>query len=261
MANLCLHTGAATVERSQLATAIMPARTSTYVPISHATLVDGVQASLESSGLRIVSESHAMTHDGARYFGLLHVGNGHADDDFGLVVGIRNSHDKKFPAGLCLGASVFVCDNLSFSSEVELSRKHTVNVERDLPQLIGRAVGQLGQLRHTQDARFTAYRTGDLGDGRAHDLIIRAIDARVLPVTAVPAVLKEWRTPRHPEFAARKTYWRLWNAFTEILKGNLDVLPRRSQALHGLIDTACGLILPGVTVQIHNDAPEMAQAV
>jgi len=33
----------------------------------------------------------------------------------------------------------------------------------------------------------------------------------------------------------------LFNAFTEALKGNLDALPRRTQALHGLLDAACGL--------------------
>ena len=46
-----------------------------------------------------------------------------------FVVGVRNSHDKSFPAGLVIGASIFVCDNLSFSGEVKLARKHTVHVE------------------------------------------------------------------------------------------------------------------------------------
>jgi hypothetical protein len=32
------------------------------------------------------------------------------------------------------------------------------------------------------------------------------------------------------------------NATTEALKGrNLDALPRRTQAMHGLLDLACGL--------------------
>jgi hypothetical protein len=62
-------------------------------------------------------------------------------------------------------------------------------------------------------------------------------------VTQVPAVLGEWRQPRHAGFAADgKTAWRLFNAFSEIWKGrHLAALPRRSQALHGLLDAACGL--------------------
>src|SRR5438067_230883 len=67
--------------------------------------------------------------------------------------------------------------------------------------------------------------------------------ASVVPLTRLPAVLAEWREPRHPEFRDGKTAWRLFNAFTEGLKGNLDALPRRTQALHGLMDAACGLVL------------------
>jgi hypothetical protein len=140
-----------------------------------------------------------------------------------------------------VGASVFVCDNLSFSGEVRLARKHTVHVERDLAQLIERAVGRLGDLRRTQELRFATYKATELTDGAAHDLLVRALDARVLPVTRIPAVLKEWREPRHPEFRQGRTAWRLFNAFTEIAKGNLEQLPRRSQALHGLLDSFSGL--------------------
>ena len=68
-----------------------------------------VRRSTLPGGLRVVTESHGLTHDGERYFGLLQVANGHDDSDFGLVVGVRNSHDKRFPAALVVGASVFVC--------------------------------------------------------------------------------------------------------------------------------------------------------
>jgi len=40
-----------------------------------------------------------------------------------------------------------------------------------------------------------------LTDVQAHDLIVRALDNRAITITQVPAILKEWRVPRHPEFA------------------------------------------------------------
>jgi hypothetical protein len=239
--NLCLHAGAQAVTRDQIVSVNTPSRTSTWVPIPHHRLLDGVQTSLERAGLSVVNEAHGLTRDDNRYFGLLQIANGHPDRDFGLVVGVRNSHDKSFPAGLVIGASVFVCDNLSFSGEVKLARKHTVHVERDLPNLIDRAVGQLGDLRRTQEQRFAAYKERELTDVAAHDLMIQAFDARVVPVTTIPEVLREWREPRHPEFRDGRTAWRLFQAFTESLKGHLEVLPRRTQALHGLLDAACGL--------------------
>lgn len=239
--NLCLHAGARSASRDQVAAVPTPARTASWVPIPHGRLLAGVQESLARAGLSVVSEAHGLTRDGGRYFGLLQVANGHTSDDFGIVVGLRNSHDKSFPAGLVLGARVFVCDNLSFSGEVKLARKHTAHVERDLPQLIDAAVGRLGDLRRSQEKRFLAYKDHELSDAAAHDLIVRSLDARVLPVTRLPGVLAEWRSPRHTEFREGRTAWRLFNAFTECLKGNLGALPRRTQALHGLLDAACGL--------------------
>jgi hypothetical protein len=50
------------------------------------------------NGLHVVSEAHGLAHDGQRYFGLLQVANGSNPEDFGLVVGVRNAHDKSFPA-------------------------------------------------------------------------------------------------------------------------------------------------------------------
>jgi hypothetical protein len=241
-ANLTLHCGARRVERDQLPAVATPGATRSWHPIPHHQLLDGVQQTLERTGLHVVSEAHGLTRDGARYFGLLQVADGHADGAWGLVVGLRNSHDKSFPAALCCGSQVFVCDNLAFNGQVKLARKHTRHISRDLPRLIEQAVGQLGTLRLNQEKRYLTYQTTEVADARAHDLVIQALDARVLPVTQVPAVLRGWREPRHREFrAAGKTLWRLQQAFTEALKGNLDALPRRTMALAGILDTACGL--------------------
>jgi hypothetical protein len=54
-------------------------------------------------------------------------------------------------------------------------------------------------------------------------------------------VLEEWRRPKHPEFADRNA-WSLFNAFTEVQKGGLWRLPRRTEALHGVMDAHCGLV-------------------
>jgi len=213
------------------------------VPIPHGSLLDLVESTLNGHGLRIVGQAHALWGDGMRYFGLMEVQNGKSDEDYGLVLGLRNSHDKSFPAAIGLGSGVFVCDNLAFSAEVTIARKHTRFIERDLPQVVDRAVGRLTEMRGRQDQRIAAYKEKRFRDRTVHDLVIRALDARVLPVTQVPTVLQEWRKPRHDEFAhGGKTAWRLFNAFTEAIKGrNLIALPRRTQALHGLIDSACGL--------------------
>jgi len=195
--------------------------------------------------MAVVNQAHGLWGGGARYFGLLEVHNGATDRDYGLVVGLRNSHDKSFPAAIALGASVFCCDNLSFSGEVTLARRHTRYIERDLPRVVTTAIGKLVDMRQKQDHRIAQYKATDLIDSQAHDLVVRALDSGVVPATQVPRVLAEWQQPRHRQSVeGGRTAWRLFNGFTEVLKGcNLAVLPRRTRALHGLLDAACGLSL------------------
>jgi hypothetical protein len=118
-----------------------------------------------------------------------------------------------------VGSSVFICDNLSFSSEITVARRHTTHVKRDLPQLMARAVGQLSRKWANQDKRFDAYKQHELSNVQAHDLLIRALDVRAVTTTQIPHILTEWRAPRHPEFVqAGPTAWRFFNACTEIAK-------------------------------------------
>jgi hypothetical protein len=243
MANLVLHCGARSVERQAIEDAATPAGSPTWVPVPHHRLLEQVETTLVTSGMTVVNEAHALWQDASRYFGLLEVTGGPSHADYGLVIGLRNSHDKSFPAAIALGSAVFVCDNLAFSAEVTIARRHTRFIERDLPRVVHMAVGRLADMRGQQDRRIETYKESNLSDPTAHDLIIRAVDARVLPVTQVPAVLEEWRTPSHEEFTADgKTIWRFHNAMTHVWKGrNLAALPQRSHALHGLLDSICGL--------------------
>ncbi len=140
MLNLCLHSGAQHVERDAVWSCPTPARTDSWVPVPHQKLLSLVEGTLEGSGLHVVNEARALWNDGARYFGLLEVVNGVARSDYGLVVALRNSHDKTFRGGIVCGSGVFVCDNLAFSGEVKIARKHTRFIVRDLPQLVSRAV-------------------------------------------------------------------------------------------------------------------------
>lgn len=239
--NLMLHCGAHTADLQEVRSVPTPAPTDSWCPIPHHQLITTVQKTLSSSWLKIGTQAHSLSHDGMRYFGLMEVTSHQSSEDYCWVLGLRNSHDKTFPAGIVAGASVFVCDNLSFSGEIKFARKHTRFIVRDLPQLVGRSIGQLMAKWHDQDKRIAAYKEADIGEVDAHDLIIRATDVGVCSNRLIPSVLNEWREPRYDAFAGRNV-WSLFNAFTESLKsGNLADLPKRTEALHGLLDTHVGL--------------------
>ena len=108
--------------------------------------------------------------------------------------------------------------------------------------MVAGGVGRLMQLWGHQGQRIDAYKNYRLRDKAAHDLVIRAVDVGACTNRMIPQVLKEWREPSHPEFQDR-TAWSLFNGFTEILKGNLPELPKRTEVLHGLFDAHVGLPL------------------
>jgi hypothetical protein len=238
--NLVLHCGGRHVTRDELANVPTPHATPSWTPVPHSLLLERVSETLGRSGLSIVSEAHAWARGGNRYFGLLQVANGHNPDDYGLVIGVRNSHDKSFPAALALGSGVFVCDNLAFSGEVKLARKHTRFIERDMVGLVDRAVGLLGDHRRGQDLRIAAYKQQPLSDVQAHDVLVNALDAGIIGPVQLPHVLQECRQPSHEEFQPRVA-WSMFNAFTEVIKGNVNASLNRTQKLHGLMDSICGL--------------------
>lgn len=241
-AKLTLHCGAAEVEWEKVESVPTPSPTRTWTPIPHAELVGEVKSALGVSGLHIVKEAHSLTRDGARYFGLFQIGNGTQSEDYSWVLGARNSHDKKFPAGLVVGATVFVCDNLSFSGEIRFARKHTRFIVRDLPALTARAIGQLSERWHSMDERIKRYKADEITDVQAHDLIVRGLKVEACTSRQLPKVLREWENPRHPDFEPR-TSWSLFNDFTEVLKEcSLAELPKRTERLHGLFDNHVGLI-------------------
>jgi hypothetical protein len=239
--NLVLHCGAAAVELDQVSSVKTPRATSTWQPIPHHQLIQTVQRTLATTNLTIGTQAHSLTHDGSRYFGLMEIHGRKTSSDYCWVLGLRNSHDKMFPAGIVAGASVFVCDNLSFSGEVKFARKHTRFINRDLPQLVERAIGLLLAKWHDQDKRIEAYKEHEVIDQAAHDLVIRSVDVGVCANSYIPGVLKQWREPQHQAFEDRNV-WSLFNAFTETLKqANLAELPKRTEALHGLLDVHVGL--------------------
>jgi len=241
MNGLILHCGSHAVDRDQVAAVATPEPTDTWVPIPHLTIRDLVTAAVTANGLRVAEETYGLWQAGLRAFGLLGLRNGDNAPDFQMVLGWRNSHDKSFPAAGALGSHVFVCDNLAFSGEVTFARKHTVNVMRDLPGLVAAAIGRLIDMRGWQAKRIEAYKNYEVVDRRVHDIVIQALDRRVIGATRIPAILAQWREPAHPEFAER-TVWSLFNAFTETLKGlSLFELPQRTVRLHGLLDQVCGL--------------------
>jgi hypothetical protein len=243
MNGLMLHCGGQLKPREEVFAVPAPVATATYAPLPYESFIVRIEKQLAVEGITIAEERLALSASGQRLFGLLALTMpGFAQTDYGCVLGLRTSYDRSFANGVCIGAAVFVCDNLSFKGEVTFERKHTAGMLRDLSWMISETVSTLPMRFAAQSVTFETYKHRELSDRDAHDLAIRFWDAGALGALEIPRVIKEWRQPRHTEFAeGPKSAWRLFNAATEVIKGDLWRLPARTRAVHTILDEACGL--------------------
>jgi hypothetical protein len=243
MNGLMLHCGGQLKSRQEVFAVPAPPATATYTPLPYESFLVRIEKQLAVEGIKINEEHLALAKEGQRLFGLLALSlPGFAATDYGCVLGLRTSYDRSFANGICIGAAVFVCDNLSFRGEVTFERKHTPRMLRDLSWMITETVSTLPARFAAQSTTFEAYKRRELQDRDAHDLAVQFWDADAIGALEIPRLIKEWREPRQPVFAeAPKTVWRLFNAATEIMKGDLWRLPARTRAVHTILDEVCGL--------------------
>lgn len=234
---LMLHRGAQDIEYEALRELETPPATPSHVPIPHFRVVDLMRTTLGMYGHDIVAEHHGITEDGARYFGLLSLRStytGYED-----TVGLRNSHDKSFPVGIGFGSRVFVCDNLAFLADTVIRRKHTANLKRDLPGIIGEIIEPLALKREQQHRTIERYRHTLLTDERADHAIMTMFRKGIVNVQRIPDVLHEWDEPSFDDFKDDRSAWRLFNAATFALTGRVIENANVTPLLHQVIDSVC----------------------
>lgn len=259
---LMLHAGASEANLMQVANVKTPEATDTWCPVPHLSFINEIKAALVTKGLTVTDESYALWgNSGERLFGLFAIQNGTQHDDYGMVIGLRNSHDKTFPASAAIGSQVFICDNLALSGEIKFSRKHTKFILRDLQGIVMLTMGRLLRLRGWQDQRIAAYKATEIGQVEAYHAMVRAVEMGILPPTLLKRLLHEWKWPKHEEFKA-DTVWSLFNGFTEVLKGAPTELQSRTIKLHGLMDAVARVEAPPALRDVtEEDVLDMGAAV
>lgn len=241
-----------------------------WYPISHGEMVDVVKNAIDQAGLTITEESYGlMGKGGEKFFGTFAVTSPQLQESneagtqtapYRLMIGVRNSIDKSMAAGICFGARVMVCDNLCFSGEVTVMKKHTKGIMRVLPQAALQAVKQFPGFLERQDRLFKRLREVTPGNSPVEivgtptadggmeyrikaqakpvdHILMEAYRLGVIPSSGIGQVYEVWKNPPHDEFKIASA-WSLFNAFTEYLKKiqgeNPEVAASRSIRLTGL---------------------------
>lgn len=229
MQGLMLHCGGRECTREDLDDCTVPQGTETWRPIGHRTIVETMLEGLDRVGLKVKREQHGVLDRevdgrmvlGARYFGILDL-ESELMPGVTTAVGLRNSVDKSMTAGAAIGERVFVCDNLAFTGDIVVMRKHTRFIMRDLRAKIWDACDRLPGFEQVRQEQLKRLRQTECPEPVTNDVIIRALDAGALPASQIPKVLHEARRELNLEEQAqfvRGTAWHLYNSFTEVAKG------------------------------------------
>ena len=215
--SLMTHAGGWTASPGDIASVVVPEETDTYRAVPYSRLIEEVKLHIPRFGLAVTEEQYALARGGNQLFGVLTCRNGVPNHQYALAIGIRSSYDRSLAVELVAGSKVFVCDNLAFNGEAGVSRKHTLNVFRDLPDLIYQMLNRVDVMKHRQEDEFDRLQRTQLDDRSAAHLMIEAVRGNAMPASKLPRVIEEYEHPKHTEFEPR-TAWSLFNAFTETMK-------------------------------------------
>lgn len=215
-----------------------PEKTETYTPLNHYDFALNTLtiASDLLKGYQFDGDSYALSSDGQKIFGVLTYRNPSEQySDLKVAIGIRNSHDKSFSAGVTVGSSVIVCDNLMFSGEQTVLRRHQGdNMRQDLESEI---VTAIYKSQHKFDKLSGDVRKMKQIPMRCQEkfefLGILTGEGVLSPTQSSKAYREIWE-PSYEEFTS-DSLWSGYNAVTEALKSSppQDVIKRHSK-LHEL---------------------------
>ena len=120
-----------------------------------------------------------------------------------------------------------------------IKRKHTANLKRDLPGIIGELIEPLALHREAQHKTIDRYRHTMLTDIQADHAIMGMYREGIINVQRIADVEKQWQEPAFEEFKEERSAWRLFNAATYALTGRIVERPDATPKLHRVIDAVC----------------------
>lgn len=236
------------VSEVEVLTVPEPQFTQTWHPIGHKRLIEALDSSVKSASMLVLNREYSLSATGTKMFGVWQLtGSRSGQQDW--AIGIRNSIDKSMTVGLVAGIHVFVCDNLVFSGDIVMLRKHTSGLTDDsLRQLCDNALGRvkhdLGNFENWFEAlndihlfnpteskflTFEAMKTGALSPGKFNE-IYSTFFSETGQYFADPQTLSNWH-----------------NAITHTYHQNsLFAVAKKNEKLTQLIDHWYGSRLPSL---------------
>ena len=218
---------------------------SRHRPIDHHELVDIAKRQLNENGFTIKQEEHGLSQEGTNCFSGFSISKTDFDNtDRELVFGLRNSHIQKFASSVAVGSSMLVCENLCFSSDITLSRKHTNNILSQLPNLMNKAIQSIQQTWKNEGKRIETYKNTQVDELEVVSKLLKAGVVNNRKIGEFIDLVQNGGVDKNGTKGAfheyRGTLWNIFNAVTESYKdltdNNVMHLPRMTMEAQNILD-------------------------
>lgn len=197
----------------------IPARTQSYSPISHASLIDSITRVLEEQKLVTTKRDIYLNQDGKKLVGYNHVIREYINDndELTMMIGYKNSYDKSMSVGLAAGANVIVCGNgIVSGSLLQFRRKHTGSAPEELQNKIIEAITLMKSGFNTIKVEVDLMKKYDLTRKEKAELLgVMYFEEELMTPTQLSIIKKELETSEH---FRGNTLWDLYNNVTQSLK-------------------------------------------
>lgn len=111
---------------------------------------------------------------------------------------------------------MFVSDNLSFTSELLVTRKHTKFGEVRFNNAIAGSVSKLRSFQEVEAGRIRRLQQATVTQAQAGLCVLKALEAGIISAPVIPRVWKEICNPSF-DFGDELTLWTVLQAFTTCL--------------------------------------------
>lgn len=225
---------------TQLYECALPPGTKTYEPVNHGWLYTEVERNIRRQGYHITAKDLRITENGNEFFGILRLRSPvmASNSPWDLSLGIRNTNNKRASVGIFLGTNVWVCDNLMFSAEHSLLRKHHSGTYDILRQEIKDIIRKLASYRKKQQTWVSDMQQWVLTPTLRSHLLVQCLQKGAIKGTDIVPILGEVAQPStgNPE-VEDKTAWGLFNAITWIGKKGFDRNPETAASRSLMLQT------------------------
>jgi hypothetical protein len=201
-----------------ITSALVPAQTRTYKPVSHSQLIDLTLNGIEAAGFKLDKETYSSAKDGQIANGRFSISNV-ADSEMQLQIGWQNSYNRTMSLKFAIGTRILVCSNGCVSGDFgAFKKRHKGDIQDFTPGAITDYIKSAGDSFKIMQQQREQMKQVEITKRTKAELIGRMIiEEQFISSTQLNIITKELTNPTH-DYGAKDSLWELYNYTTFAMK-------------------------------------------